>query len=81
MILEKIEGVSTGIHTSWATLRAELTTHQVVTVVLPASNGDVLKIRRASTPEPRHKEIYETLHIPSEIMRPVKTWLRAIVTE
>ncbi len=70
-----------GIHTSWATLREELSTHQVVTVVLPASNGDVLKIRRGSTPEPRHKEIYATLHIPSEVMRPVKTWLRAIVTE
>jgi transposase len=70
-----------GIHTSWATLREELSTHQVVTVVLPASNGDVLKIRRASTPEPRHKEIYQTLHIPFEVMKPVKTWVRAIVTE
>jgi transposase len=70
-----------GIHTSWATLRAELTTHQVVTVVLPASNGDVLKIRRASTPEPRHKAIYATLDIPAEVMKPVRTWVRAIVTE
>lgn len=70
-----------GIHTSWATLREELTTHQVVTVVLPASNGDVLKIRKGSTPEPRHKAIYATLHIPSEVMKPVKTWVRAIVTE
>jgi transposase len=70
-----------GIHTSWATLRTELTTHQVVTVVLPASNGDVLKIRKGSTPEPRHKAIYTTLHIPAEVMKPVKTWVRAIVTE
>jgi transposase len=70
-----------GIHTSWATLRAELTTHQVVTVVLPASNGDVLKIRRGSTPEPRHKAIYATLDIPAEVMKPVRTWVRAIVTE
>jgi transposase len=70
-----------GIHTSWATLREELTTHQVVTVVLPASNGDVLKIRRGSTPEPRHKAIYATLRIPAEVMKPVRTWVRAIVTE
>jgi len=70
-----------GLHTSWATLREELTTHQVVTVVLPASNGDVLKIRRGSTPEPRHKAIYATLHIPAEVMKPVRTWVRAIVTE
>jgi len=70
-----------GLHTSWATLREELTTHQLMTVVLPASNGDVLKIRRGSTPELRHKAIYATLHIPSEVMKPVKTWVRAIVTE
>jgi len=70
-----------GIHTSWATLREELRTHQVVTVVLPASNGDVLKIRKGSTPDPRHKAIYATLHIPFEVMKPVRTWVRAIVTE
>jgi len=70
-----------GLHTSWATLREELTTHQVVTVVLPASNGDVLRIRRGSTPDPRHKAIYATLRIRSEVMKPVKTWVRAIVTE
>jgi transposase len=63
-----------GIHTSWATLRDKLETHQVLTVVLPASNGDVLKIRKGSTPEPAHKEIYQTLGIPHEIMKPVKTW-------
>ena len=63
-----------GVHTSWSTLREELGTHQVVTVVLPASNGDVLKIRRGSTPEPRHKAIYTTLQIPAEVMKPVKTW-------
>ncbi|MBI4537529.1 MAG: hypothetical protein HY712_06190, partial [candidate division NC10 bacterium] len=61
--------------------REELSTHQVMTVVLPASNGDVLKIRKGSTPEPRHKEIYATLGIPVEVMKPVRTWVRAIVTE
>jgi hypothetical protein len=63
-----------GIHTSWATLRDTLRSHQVLTVVLPASNGDVLKIRKASTPEPAHKEIYQTLGIPHQVMKPVKTW-------
>jgi transposase len=71
-----------GIHTSWATLRAELSTHQVVTVVLPASTGDVLRIRKGSTPERRHQEIYRTLRLPSEVMKPVRTWTRpTIVTE
>jgi transposase len=70
-----------GIHTSWATLREELRTHQVVTVVLPTSNGDTLKIRRGSTPDARHQAIYAPLRIPAEVMKPVKTWVRSIVTE
>jgi len=39
-----------GIHTSWETLRQQLSTHQVVTVALPASNGDILKIRKGTNP-------------------------------
>jgi transposase len=63
-----------GLHTSWATLREQLATHQVVTVVLPATNGQLLKIRKASTPEPVHREIYRTLQLPHEVMKPVRTW-------
>lgn len=62
------------VHTSWATLREQLSTHQVVTVVLPSTNGPVLRIRKQSTPEPIHREIYQTLQIPHEVMKPVKTW-------
>jgi transposase len=63
-----------GVHTSWWTLRQQLSTHQVVTVVLPTGNGKVLKIRNGTTPEPMHREIYSTLKIPSEVMKPVKRW-------
>ena len=73
-----------GIHTSWATLRDELSTHQVVTVVLPTESEGVLRIRKGTTPEPVHREIYETLQVPVEVMAPVKTWTPAgliIVTE
>ena len=63
-----------GVHTSWWTLREQLRTHEVITVVLPTREGRVLKIRKGSIPEPIHKEIYSTLGIPVEIMRPVKTW-------
>jgi transposase len=63
-----------GIHTSWWTLRQQLSTHQVVTVVLPCTDGRVLRIRQAPTPEPEHREIYATLRVPTEIIRPVKTW-------
>ncbi len=63
-----------GVHTSWWTLREQLRTHQVVTVVLPTKDGKVLKIRKGTTPEPMHREIYATLQIPAEVMKPVKTW-------
>lgn len=63
-----------GIHTSWWTLRQQLSTHQVVTIVLPTSNGMVLRIRKGGTPEPEHKKIYEVLGIPSQIIKPIKTW-------
>jgi len=66
-----------GVHTSWWTLREQLSTHQVVTVVLPTKEGKVLKIRKGTTPEPIHREIYTTLQIPAEVMRPVKTWHEA----
>jgi transposase len=63
-----------GMHTSWSTVRETLKTHQVCTVVLPADGGSVLRIRRASTPEPQHVELYERLGVPTKIMNPRKTW-------
>jgi transposase len=63
-----------GWHTSWATLREQLSTHQVATVVLPAIDGRILTIRKASTPDDAHREIYRVLQIPHEVMKPVKTW-------
>ena len=63
-----------GRHTSWATLREQLSTHQVATVVLPAIDGRILRIRKASTPDDVHREIYRVLQIPHEVMKPVKTW-------
>jgi transposase len=66
-----------GIHTSWATLRDELSTHQVVTVALPTKSGEILKIRKGTTPEATHRLIYETLQIPLEVMAPIKSWVPA----
>jgi transposase len=70
-----------GIHTSWWTIRQQLSTHQVATIVLPISDARVLKIRKATTPEPRHREIYATLRIPAEVMKPVKTWYREAASD
>src|ERR671922_101153 len=62
-----------GTHTSWWSLRQQLSTHQIVTVVLPTGNGQTVKIRKGTTPEPTHRAIYETLGIPMEVMKP-KIW-------
>jgi len=48
-----------GVHTSWWTRREQLSTNQVVTVVLPIKEGKLLKIRKGTTPEPMHREIYD----------------------
>ena len=63
-----------GVHTSWASVRDTLKTHQVSTVVLPADNGMVLRIRKGSTPEPASREIYQKLRIDPQVIRPRKIW-------
>lgn len=69
------------LHTSWETLRQQLSTHQVMTIVLPTTSGRVLKIRKGSAPEAIHKTIYGVLEISEQIIAPVKTWHPCIVTE
>ena len=66
-----------GVHTSWATVCETLRTHQISTVVLPTDGRLVLRIRRDSTPEPAHRELYQKLGISSEIIPPRKTWSNA----
>jgi transposase len=63
-----------GIYTSWWSIRQQLRTHQVATIVLPTASGRVLKIRKATTPEPEHRKIYATLRIAADVMKPAKTW-------
>jgi transposase len=65
------------IHTSWATVRDLLATHEIATIVLPTDQNGVLRIRRSATPEPDHRVLYEALGVPMEIIRPVKTWERS----
>ena len=71
-----------GIHTSWLTVKDTLKTHQVATIILPTTSGEILKIRKGVNAEPPHLEIYKSLKIPSEVMKPIKTWhIPNIVTE
>jgi transposase len=64
------------VHTSWATVRDMLATHQISTVVLPTNDGSELRIRQASKPEPQHIKIYDLLGIDHKIIKPVKTWIK-----
>ena len=66
-----------GIHTSWWSIRQQLSTYQVATIVLPTNNGMVLRIRKGGTPEPDQKKIYEILKVPCQVMKPIKTWYEA----
>jgi transposase len=63
-----------GVHTSWATARDILKTHQICTIVLPADDGACLRIRKAATPDPDVQELYHHLHISPDIIKPQHTW-------
>lgn len=69
-----------GVHTSWATVREALVSHQICTIVLPTDSGEVLRIRRTAAPEPAHREYYRLLNVPEEIIAPQKTWAYADAT-
>ena len=58
------------IHTSWATVRDALKTHQVCTIVLPTADGSCLRIRKAATAEPDVQNLYRRLAIPPQIIKP-----------
>jgi transposase len=68
--------LSCGVHTSWQTLREILSTHQIVTIVLPTKQGDTLRIRRATRADKEHLEIYKCLGVDPNIIHPIKTWDR-----
>jgi transposase len=66
-----------GIHTSWASVRNTLKTHQVCTVVLPTDDGSCLRIRKAATPEADVQQIYRNLAIPPQVITPKHTWTQS----
>jgi transposase len=63
-----------GRHTSWATVRNALKTHQVCTIVLPTKTGQTLRIRKAATPEKDVAELYRLLDLPDQVIKPVARW-------
>jgi transposase len=65
-----------GVHTSWATVRDTLKTHQICTVVLPTDDGSSLRIRKAATPDPDVQQLYRHLDISPDIIKPRHTWAK-----
>jgi transposase len=63
-----------GVHTSWATVRDILKTHQICTVVLPTDDGSCLRIRKAATPDPDVQQLYRQLDISPDIIKPRHIW-------
>jgi transposase len=66
-----------GIHTSWPSVRDTLKSHQICTVVLPTDDGSMLRIRKAATPEPEVEDLYRSLGIAAQIIKPQQTWTPA----
>lgn len=64
-----------GEHICFARLREKLKDHRVSTMVLPTDDGRLLKIRKTSTPEPQHRELYKLLEIPEQVIGPKKSWI------
>jgi transposase len=54
---------------TWETIRKELSSHQVVTVALPAQSGEVYTIRKPTRAEPHHREIYDDLQMDATVSR------------
>jgi len=66
-----------GVHTSWATVRDILKTHQICTVVLPTDDGSCLRIRKAATPDPDVQQLYRHLDISPDIIKPRHIWAKS----
>jgi transposase len=66
-----------GTHTSWPSVRDTLKSHQICTVVLPTDDGSMLRIRKAATPEPEVEDLYRSLGIAAQIIKPQQTWTPA----
>lgn len=63
-----------GVPTCWWNLRRTLNKHETCTVVLPTDTGEILRIRRSSTPEPVVARLYRQLAVSPEVMETIKIW-------
>jgi transposase len=73
--------IDQGLHTSWATVRQTLKTHQVCTIVLPTKSGQALRIRKASTPEKDVAELYARLGLSDQVIKPIHQWIDSLPSD
>jgi transposase len=59
---------ASGITSSWETVRKQLSTHQIVSALLPSTSGNVLEVRRDTTPDATQKAIYTALGIAQRVL-------------
>jgi hypothetical protein len=57
-------------------VRDTLKTHQVCTIVLPASDGSILRIRKAGVPDTDVLDLYRHLAVPEAVIKPQHTWTK-----
>jgi transposase len=70
-----------GCHTSWATVRNTLNTHQLCTIVLPTKAGQTLRIRKAATPDNDVADLYRLLRLPSQVITPTSQWTDSLPSD
>jgi hypothetical protein len=68
--------VNRGVHRSWATVGETPKTQWANSIVLPSDGGLALRIRKGTTPEPAHHELYAKLGVDPEAVWPRKTRTR-----
>jgi hypothetical protein len=52
-----------GSHSRFSSIKKTLCTHQTATVSVTTDDDVIYSIRTSGTPEPKHKEIYQTLGV------------------
>jgi transposase len=70
-----------GHHTSWASVREILKTHQICTIVLPTKRGQILRIRKASTPEKDVAVLYTRLGLSHQVIKPTYQWTDSLPSD
>jgi transposase len=65
------------IHSSWATLREQLSGQSRITISMRCRNKEMIYVRKSTRPEPMQQEIYDALGILHHPGKTIKTTIAA----